>query len=213
MSDKKNNETAFIEPMPNGPLIVKGLTRLLDSAGNQVDHEKDVIALCRCGESTNKPYCDGSHSGAGFSSDREISRPLTRSKAYKGKRITINDNRTICAHAAECVNNLPAVFKMENRPWINPDGADVETIIETIKKCPSGALSYTIGDVLHEEKNLDPEILIQKDGPYNIRGRIELKDSDDIQPPNRELYSLCRCGASKNKPYCDGMHHEIGFKD
>ncbi len=212
MNQKNGDKNISIEIMKDGPLIVKGLNRFTDSDDNLVNHEKAVFALCRCGESANKPYCDGAHATAGFSGDREINRPLDKSRAYTGKQITIHDNRTICAHAAECVNNLPNVFEMENRPWINPDGATVDEIINVIKKCPSGALSYSLDEIHHTESNLKPEIIVQKDGPYDIRGKIDLKNSDDGQSPNPQLYSLCRCGASKNKPFCDGTHHDIGFK-
>ena len=213
MSEKKSKENLVIEIMDNGPLIAKGLDQLTNSAGDQESNEKGMFALCRCGGSSNKPYCDGTHSRIGFSGEREIKRPLDKSREYAGSEITIHDNRTICAHAAECVKHLPAVFNNEDSPWINPNGASVDEIIGAIKKCPSGALSYTINDEHHKEQGLEPKIIVEKDGPYNIRGKIDLKDKDDNQPPNPELYSLCRCGASKNKPFCDGMHHEIGFKE
>ena len=213
MSDEKNKEKLVIEILDNGPLIVKGLDQLTNSAGDQESHEKKVFALCRCGGSNNKPYCDGTHSRIGFNGERVIKRPLDRSRAYAGSEITIHDNRTICAHAAECVKNLPAVFNNEDSPWINPDGASVDEIIGAIKKCPSGALSYTINDEHHSENGLEPQIIVEKDGPYNISGKIDLKHKDDSQAPNPELYSLCRCGASKNKPFCDGMHHEAEFKE
>ncbi len=213
MSNSNNKIRASIELMSNGPLIVKGLKQVTDTKGNRMDIEKTAFALCRCGQSKNKPFCDGSHSASGFSDKREITRPLNKSRTYSGQKITIHDNRTICAHAAECTENLPSVFQQHGHPWINPDGAEVEKLTEVIKKCPSGALSYSLNENHYKEKDLPQEISVQKDGPYNIRGKINLNISDDLQPPNRELYSLCRCGASKNKPYCDGAHHEIGFKD
>ena len=213
MNQKNGDKNISIEIMKDGPLIVKGLTCFTDSDDNLVNHEKAVFALCRCGESANKPYCDGAHTTAGFSGDREIKRPLDKSRAYTGKQITIHDNRTICAHAAECVNNLSSVFQPENRPWINPDGAPVDEIINVIKKCPSGALSYTLDEVHHTPEDLEPGISVKKDGPYDVTGKVDLKADGDILPPNKELFSLCRCGVSKNKPFCDGTHHEIGFKD
>ena len=129
------------------------------------------------------------------------------------KTLQLHDNRVICSHAAECVNDLPSVFRLGERRWINPDAAEVDDVIDVIKKCPSGALSYSIENVRHTLKNLPTEITVTKDGPYHITGKIQIKDENNLQPPNPELYSICRCGASKNKPFCDGVHHEIEFKD
>ncbi|NIR47721.1 hypothetical protein GWO43_04615, partial [candidate division KSB1 bacterium] len=92
------------------------------------------------------------------------------------------------------------------RPWIEPDADEAEKIIDVIERCPSGALSYTIDGVHHRDQEREPAILIARDGPCNIVGGIELQVPEELQPPSCEHYSLCRCGASKNKPYCDGAH-------
>lgn len=210
MADKNGSAAVTIELTENGPLIVKGLPTLMDHRGKAVEMKKDVIALCRCGKSVNKPFCDGTHRGAGFSGAREISKPLDRRRDYPGKTITIHDNRTICAHAGACVKELSSVFIKDGRPWIDPDGANVAAIVAVINKCPSGALSYTASDRLTRDDANDPAITIAKDGPYDVTGPIALQG--ELSPPSGERYSLCRCGASKNKPFCDGTHHEINFK-
>lgn len=174
---------------------------------------KETMSLCRCGASANKPYCDGSHVVEEFSGKREIEKPLHKERTYVGEKITIHDNRRICSHAAECVDRLPSVFRKEGRPWIDPDGDDVEKIIDVVARCPSGALSYTIDGVHHRDQEREPAIHIARDGPYNIVGGIELQIPDELQPPSREHYSLCRCGASKIKPYCDGSHSSVEFRD
>jgi uncharacterized Fe-S cluster protein YjdI/CDGSH-type Zn-finger protein len=139
-----------------------------------------------------------------------------KKKSYTGKNITIHDNRKICSHAAECVNNLSSVFKFDARPWIDPNGANVEDIIQTIEKCPSGALSYSIDGVENKDQNKrDPMVTVSKNGPYLIIGGIDLI-GDNIQwaeGSSKEHYTLCRCGASNNKPFCDGMHKSINFVD
>src|SRR5712691_8541463 len=105
------------------------------------------VALCRCGASKNKPFCDGTHSAIGFSGRNTADPGKDKRESYAGKRITILDNRAICAHAGFCTDELKSVFRMREEPWIDPDGAGVKEIIATIRKCPSGALSYAIDGV------------------------------------------------------------------
>jgi CDGSH-type Zn-finger protein len=221
-------EKPKILPLPNGPYYLindmtpKIVENLQNSEGEPLSTIRGV-ALCRCGASKNKPFCDGTHGIIGFSSEnKEVDDDEGKNiikdkrKSYVGKKITIHDNRKICSHAAECVNNLPSVFKLNARPWINPDGDEVEQIINTIKKCPSGALSYSIDGVEYRDQNeRKPIVTVYKDGPYVITGGIDLI-GDNIQSAegsSKEHYTLCRCGASNNKPFCDGMHRVINFKD
>ncbi len=211
MSEKREFRVV-IEVTKNGPLIVKNLDNLRNSKNEQIK-TKLTIALCRCGHSTNKPYCDGTHTTIKFSGERETDKPLDRERAYVGDEITIHDNRAICSHATNCVSELSSVFSLGKRPWINASGAEVDSIINTIKGCPSGALSYSFGDAHYRDYDREPMIRIEKNGPYQVTGYIELKHELDLQPPSREHYGLCRCGESKNKPFCDGSHHGIGFKD
>ena len=100
---------------------------------------------------------------------------------------------------------------MRQEPWIDPDGATAEAIIETIKQCPSGALSYSIQDVEHRDLDQAPEIHVVKGGPYQVVGSVELKDGGWCDGVSREHYTLCRCGHSKNKPFCDGSHWNVEF--
>lgn len=91
----------------------------------------------------------------------------------------------------------------------------MESIIETIRKCPSGALSYSVDGIEHrDEEDAKPIVIVQKNGPYLIRGEIELVGVNDwAEGASKEHYTLCRCGASNNKPSCDGSHLQIRFKD
>ena len=171
------------------------------------------VALCRCGGSNNKPFCDGTHGKNGFTDRTLTDGALDKRTDYVGKKITIHDNRGICAHAGFCTDNLASVFKMKTEPWIDPDGAAVEEIIDTIKKCPSGALSYTVDSVEHRDQDREPMVTVTKDGPYAVTGGIELLEQLLGEGASTEHYTLCRCGGSKNKPFCDGTHWHIGFKD
>jgi CDGSH-type Zn-finger protein/ferredoxin len=217
----------MIVPLPNGPLYLindrekKIIENLENSKGEKLSNIQG-IALCRCGASKNKPFCDGTHTIIGFSSKNNESNDnknkiSSKRKSYVGKKITIHDNRKICSHAAECVNNLPSIFRLNQRPWIDPDQETTETtekIIEIIKKCPSGALSYSIDGIEYRDYDGKPLVKVSKDGPYLVSGGIELIGEVEFpEDVSKEHYTLCRCGTSNNKPFCDGTHNSINFKD
>lgn len=204
-------QTVAISASVNGPLIVKNLGQIVESNGNVFPFKALTVALCRCGASNNKPFCDGSHGSKNWSSEKLDGRQPRHSDKYKGKKITINDDRGICSHAGYCTSGLPKVFRMGVEPWINADGETVDKIIETIKKCPSGALSYEIEDELFDHFSDAAEIQITEDGPYFVKGSIALKDKDT--PESKEHFALCRCGHSRNKPFCDGQHWYQKFRD
>lgn len=207
---KKN--TPKISPLKNGPLLVKDLQHFFNSRGEKIE-TKLTVALCRCGGSKTKPFCDGTHASIGFTDEKSEDRVPDKKENLKGKKITIHDNRGICAHAGFCTDNLPGVFRSGIEPWINPDAADVEEIKRVIRMCPSGALSYSESDIEQTDFYDVEEIVISKNGPYHVRGRIEIKDTDLGDKASKEHYALCRCGKSANKPRCDGTHWYAGFKD
>lgn len=197
---------------PNGPYVVRGLTDLRNSRGEPLG-VKPVLALCRCGGSANKPYCDGTHKHNGFSDARTGSGSGQTRETYSGTQITIRDDRSICAHAGYCTDTLAAVFNPEARPWINPDKATVEEIVALARRCPSGAITYAINGVEGPEGADAAAIEITKDGPYAVTGASELVNATQAADAPANRMTLCRCGASKNKPFCDGSHWEMGFKD
>ena len=211
-------EKPKIACLPNGPYYLlndmtpKAIPNIQTSKGGPCSTITGV-ALCRCGGSNNKPFCDGTHGKNGFTDEKLADGSLDKRTDYVGKKITIHDNRGICAHAGYCTDNLASVFRLKKEPWIDPDGAAVEGIIETIKRCPSGALSYTADDVEHRDQDREPMVTVTKDGPYAITGGIELLEQPLGEGASSEHYTLCRCGGSQNKPFCDGTHWHIGFKD
>ncbi len=197
---------------PNGPYFVRELTALSNSRGEALE-AKPVFALCRCGGSANKPYCDGTHKSNGFSDAKLDGDSSQTRQTYIGQQITVHDDRSICAHAGFCTGNLAAVFNSQDSPWINPDNSTVDGIVAAVKRCPSGALSYAINGVEGPEDAAVAAIEITRDGPYAITGPFELANAALAAgaPPTR--MTLCRCGASRNKPFCDGSHWEREFKD
>jgi CDGSH-type Zn-finger protein len=211
-------ETPKIACLPNGPyyLLVDMAPTAVPSlrrANGEACSTVRGVALCRCGGSRNKPFCDGTHGVNRFTDQRSADDTRDRRVSYAGKRITIHDNRGICAHAGFCTERLGSVFRMTQEPWIDPDGASAQEVIETIKKCPSGALSYSIENVEYRDQAREPMVTVTDDGPYAITGGIELIGVTFGNGASKEHYTLCRCGASKNKPFCDGSHWNVGFRD
>jgi CDGSH-type Zn-finger protein len=210
---------AKIACLPNGPYyLIFGeapyTIPYLRKADGSPCEKVDAAALCRCGGSKTKPLCDGTHSTIGFSDKRLADGANNHRKSYVGKALTIHDNRGICAHAGYCTDHLATVFRESGSPWIDPDGADAAAVIATIEKCPSGALSYSIdGAEKRDHGNAAPSITATRNGPYEVTGGIELLGVEFGDGASKEHYTLCRCGASKNKPFCDGTHWSVGFHD
>jgi len=204
--------------LPNGPYYLlnehspRNIPNIQTSRGKPCATVPGV-ALCRCGGSNNKPFCDGTHGKLGFTDKKETDGALDKRTDYIGNEVSIHDNRGICAHAGHCTDNLPSVFKLKKEPWIDPDGDTAEKIIDTVKMCPSGALSHSVDAVERRDQDRKPLVTVTKDGPYAITGGIELVDQEQGEGASKEHYTLCRCGGSKNKPFCDGTHWHIGFKD
>lgn len=133
---------------------------------------------------------------------------------YPNDDITIVWKPDLCIHSAKCVHGLPGVFDPNKRPWINAGGADSESIMAVVDKCPSGALSYYKNDAPQEEEipQTEQNVEVLKDGPLLVHGRIKVKSADGSEKAHEKVTAFCRCGASKNKPYCDGGHKKIGFE-
>ncbi len=197
-----------IKPLSAGPLLVSDAPTLRTSAGEPVA-VNEPYALCRCGASKNKPFCDGRHKEIGYSDTREIDTENHRSKAYTGEAVTVQDNRTICAHAGHCIKELPSVFDAKGRPWVRPDEASQEEVVALAQRCPSGALTAYVNGERIDRQDLPVQITILEDGPYRVDGALAIECDDELLPPVADRYVLCRCGASKNKPYCDGSHLKL----
>ena len=202
-----------IIPTPDGPYLIKNLKNFANQKGPIETME--TMALCRCGGSANKPFCDGTHAKIGFSSAKLEGRVEDKRENYKDKNITIHDNRGICAHAGRCTDGLSSVFRLKEEPWIHADAAIADEIIATIQKCPSGALSYSVDDVEHPNRDGggEPTIFVAPNGPYVVSGGPDLVDTTRAEGASLEHFTMCRCGGSKNKPFCDGTHWYNNFTD
>lgn len=206
------SDTPEFEERENGPLVVKGLRRMIGPDGEEVE-VKPVMALCRCGHSKTKPFCDGSHKDAGFESRGGEPAGKDRLLAYEGKDVTVTYNPMICSHAAECGRLAGHIFNPEQKPWVQPDSGTVAEVEAVIAACPSGALALKRADGSTEHRLADRcDVTVEKNGPYWVQGVKSPVGAQGAGMSSRK-YVLCRCGLSGNKPYCDGSHRDKGWKD
>jgi hypothetical protein len=113
-----------------------------------------------------------------------------------------------------CFKGLGNVFDPKKRPWVNTEGAGTVEIVDQINKCPSGALSYAMNNQEEKPKSVQAETIIElaQDGPLMVYGNITVTTTDGKSLRKNNVTAFCRCGASGNKPFCDGTHKKIGFK-
>jgi CDGSH-type Zn-finger protein len=204
---------------PNGPYLVTNVD-LVDWLGAGIP-APPTVALCRCGVSATKPWCDGSHVTSGFTDAKDAKRVPDRRDAYPAKQATVTDNRGTCAHSGFCTDQLSAAFRASKEPFVDAGGARIDEILRAVRACPSGALGLQLhGDTSsgQADQSRTRVIEVSRDGPYRVRGGAALHDAsgDDVARntgSSAEHYSLCRCGHSLNKPFCSGMHWYVDFKD
>lgn len=132
-------------------------------------------------------------------------------KEYSNSDITVLWKPAMCIHSKLCWKGLQAVFDPKKRPWINMQGATTEAIMAQVKKCPSGALSLKEmpGRTIGQTENVVVTVL--KNGPLMVKGRLVITDDEGNEEVREKNTAFCRCGASENKPFCDGTHRNIAF--
>lgn len=127
-------------------------------------------------------------------------------RTYRGRDIEVSFDLDQCIHIGECVRRMPNVFSLERHPWIAPDAASGDEVAALVEQCPSGALQYRRLDGRPDERGPEPAIVTpMRNGPLLVKGRIEVKHEDgtvEVMP----RATLCRCGGSLNKPFCDNSH-------
>lgn len=223
--EEPTSPDARVEVGENGPYKVTGaallrMRKARNDAGEPIDWERrepiDAEAeywLCRCGGSANKPFCDGTHNGNGFDGTETADRGPTagRRKEYGGEAIVLTDDESLCEHAAFCVAGQASAWKLARR---GNAGEDRERVLHMVACCPSGRLeAHGPDDGERIEPALPVEVAVVDDGPLWVRGGIPVVAADGHGYEVRNRVTLCRCGASKNKPLCDGSHSEVGFSD
>jgi CDGSH-type Zn-finger protein len=215
----------------NGPYLVSGsipLKKEIAEVGQEDEPEtwretqkfplKDGYALCRCGHSKNKPYCDGSHLKVNFDGTDEKERSSFSSSAdvLEGPELDLADETDLCSSARFC--------HLSGGTWSNVENSDDQQAkkiaIQTAGDCPSGRLVvYDKKTQKPIEPKFDKSISITEDpqaqvsGPIWAKGGIKIESTDGEKYETRNRVTLCRCGKSRNKPFCDGAHIEAGFDD
>ena len=143
-------------------------------------------------------------------------------KRYSNGEVTVIWKPNLCVHSTICFRELPDVFKPYHRPWIDPKGASTQQIVDTVSRCPTQALTYewdkkaeTENSEQEEtkvetpEKKVVAEITLLDGGPFLIKGDFIVRDQNGNIIPTASVVTLCRCGVTKNKPFCDGSHNFI----
>ncbi len=134
-------------------------------------------------------------------------------KRYSNGEMTVVWKPSMCIHSMNCFKGLGKVFDPKKRPWVTVDAATTKEIVDQIKKCPSGALSYeTEGQEVVENPDLEIIVEMAPNGPLMVYGNLSVKSSDGSIARKSKATAFCRCGASGNKPYCDGSHNKVAFK-
>ena len=229
MSSAKAN--ARVTVTKDGPYLVTGdvpisrQTIVTDTEGGSEDwREGEAVAhrasyaLCRCGASKTKPFCDGSHSAIGFDGAETASREsyLDQAKGMEGPVLGLTDAEGLCAFARFCDPNGQVWAQVERTDDVNVR----EMFVRQVNACASGRLvawDEATGQPVEQPLPVsiglveDPEQ--QCSGPLWLRGGIPVIGADGFEYEVRNRVTLCRCGASSNKPFCDGTHAAIKFRD
>jgi CDGSH-type Zn-finger protein len=216
------NAAFSIKVLENGPYVVVGgvpLNRksvVFSELHEPLTWRKDATLesdqtyrLCRCGQSSHKPFCDNTHARVGFDGTETAptAPSATRARRFVGTNITMTDDSILCMHGGFCGNHAEKVWQMVE----HTDDTRVRfALMQMVERCPSGKLGYEI-DGVAIEPDLPEAISVTADGPLWVTGGIPVTMSDGRTLEVRNRVTLCRCGHSKNKPLCDGTHLEIGF--
>jgi len=212
----------------DGPYRVEGGVPLLRTAIVQTERGEpvawdegpafetpgEVYELCRCGRSSTKPFCDSTHERIPFDGTETADRgPIAqRREAWDGEaNHVLYDDLSLCTHAGFCRNVRTGVWEMVEEA----DDRGVRSEFTGMTQgCPSGRLGFAVlPDPEPLEPTFEPSVGVEPDASYWIRGGIPVVSEDETPYEVRNRQTLCRCGQSRNKPFCDGSHKQHGFDD
>lgn len=226
-ADKPLSNKAFkIKIRKDGPYEVSGGVPLVQDvivsdndgipyewdAGNKYPTQQKYL-LCRCGGSKNPPYCDGTHLHIDFDGSETASNIpfLAQAKTFEGEGLILKDADSLCAHAGFC-DRAFGIWTLVDNSQV-PDARD--TAIEEAGCCPSGRLVVWDKDGKEIEPKLKPDVGVVIEDPVEgltgalwVRGGIPIESSEGTKYEVRNRVTLCRCGKSSNKPFCDGTHYD-----
>ena len=178
-----------------------------------LDEDDESYDLCRCGGSNDKPFCDGSHETNGFDGTETADRSDIAERRFEfpaGEGVVSFDLAT-CEHAGFCGDRFTNWRRLAREAG---DPAVRERLMQMVRLCPSGALEMQPdADGKQLEPALPVGIGVIRDGPYWVHGRIQIRAADGEMYEVRNRVTLCRCGHSETKPFCDGTHKHVGFHD
>jgi len=223
-----NKKKCNIKIVKNGSYIVTGEVplseKIIVSKGKINEYmggcklpQADEYALCRCGQSKNAPFCDGSHEKVGFDGVEKASRDKfeDRAELLEGPELDLLDDHR-CAYARFC-------HEEDGQVWGLTESSDIpkyrEQAIKAASECPAGRLVAYDKTGKAIEPKYEPSIEILQDpeqqasGPIFVKGNIPIEASDGYTYEIRNRVALCRCGKSRNKPFCDATHISIKFSD
>lgn len=218
-----------IKIIKNGPYVIEDMNKIivesyqhytnkhiLESVTNKVIEVEGKINLCRCGESKNKPFCDGSHVKVDFDGEEtaDLSSYIERSEKITGPGIDLlDDNR--CAFARACHRERGEVWTLTEQ---SDNNENIREVMEGASACPAGRLTAVKDHQLIEDEYEDTIGLAQDpengvSASLNIRGTFTLEGANGQLYEQRNRMALCRCGKSQNKPFCDASHVNANFQD
>ena len=132
---------------------------------------------------------------------------------FEGKEIDTTWDGRLCIHVQECTRAKGGLFKSGRKPWGQPDLGEADYVARVVERCPTGALTYSRkGGGAEEKAPAANRIMLANNGPLYVSGELTVDGAKDDMPGAQFRVALCRCGDSKNKPFCDGSHKPAGFK-
>jgi CDGSH-type Zn-finger protein len=217
-----------VKVVKDGPYLVEGdvpvfrLGPVRDAAGDRVEWERreeldrrGTLQLCRCGRSATMPLCDGVGEQKDFDGTETASREPTMERREQwgdGPVVVLTDDVSLCSSATFCHRGDTDVWELAEEATGDPQGRALLT--EMVGLCPSGRLVlHRLPDGEAEEEELPREIGVIDNGPLWVRGGIPVESADGFQYEIRNRVTLCRCGQSKAKPFCDSSHVKTRFTD